>query len=196
VQWFTSCADTRNVFSSSLAADQRLVAATNQFQGLSRGLQQLQIGFQNLSQLESHLRGELAALGGSDVTSSAASQLPALPPAEPGTSAAAAGRRRDAAALKPAAAGARPAAATTAEGPPHAVDSLAEREIKIFLSSPFRDMMEERDLMVKRIIPKLKKLCMCPRVILNMLIRPRHRARCCAHLRRPALVGFSCSYPS
>ena len=34
-----------------------------------------------------------------------------------------------------------------------------DREIKIFISSPFTDMQEERDLMVKKVFPKLRKLC-------------------------------------
>jgi len=33
------------------------------------------------------------------------------------------------------------------------------REARIFISSPFKDMNEERDLIVKRIIPKLRRLC-------------------------------------
>jgi hypothetical protein len=33
------------------------------------------------------------------------------------------------------------------------------REIRIFLSSPFRDMQQERDWFVKWVAPKLKKLC-------------------------------------
>jgi len=33
------------------------------------------------------------------------------------------------------------------------------REARIFISSPFKDMNEERDNIVKRIIPKLRKLC-------------------------------------
>jgi len=35
----------------------------------------------------------------------------------------------------------------------------ANREARIFISSPFKDMNEERDNIVKRIIPKLRKLC-------------------------------------
>lgn len=34
-----------------------------------------------------------------------------------------------------------------------------DRVVRIFISSPFTDMQEERDLMVKRVFPKLRKLC-------------------------------------
>lgn len=34
-----------------------------------------------------------------------------------------------------------------------------EREIRIFLSSPFKDMQKERDAVVRTIIPKLRKIC-------------------------------------
>ncbi|KAL6043085.1 actin [Balamuthia mandrillaris] len=33
------------------------------------------------------------------------------------------------------------------------------REIRIFISSPFKDMQEERDLVVRNIVPKLRRLC-------------------------------------
>lgn len=52
------------------------------------------------------------------------------------------------------------APALTSNKPVH--DSLADdanREARIFISSPFKDMNEERDIVVKRIIPKLRKLC-------------------------------------
>jgi len=35
----------------------------------------------------------------------------------------------------------------------------SEREIRIFISSPFKDMQAEREIIVKRVIPKLRKLC-------------------------------------
>jgi hypothetical protein len=40
------------------------------------------------------------------------------------------------------------------------IDSLSteDREIRIFISSPFIDMQEERNLMVKKVIPKLRKI--------------------------------------
>ena len=34
-----------------------------------------------------------------------------------------------------------------------------DREIRVFISSPFRDMQDERDLIVKKIIPKIRKIC-------------------------------------
>jgi len=42
-----------------------------------------------------------------------------------------------------------------------------ERELKIFISSPFKDMNEERDLMMKIVIPKLKRLCTERDIVLN-----------------------------
>jgi preprotein translocase subunit SecA/nephrocystin-3 len=36
---------------------------------------------------------------------------------------------------------------------------LADRQIRVFISSTFRDMQEERDILVKRIFPQLRKLC-------------------------------------
>lgn len=35
----------------------------------------------------------------------------------------------------------------------------ADREIRIFLSSPFKDMQKERDAIVRTVIPKLRKIC-------------------------------------
>eukprot|EP01114_Cavostelium_apophysatum_P020769 TRINITY_DN704_c1_g1_i1.p1 TRINITY_DN704_c1_g1~~TRINITY_DN704_c1_g1_i1.p1 ORF type:complete len:1493 (-),score=434.68 TRINITY_DN704_c1_g1_i1:288-4766(-) len=34
-----------------------------------------------------------------------------------------------------------------------------DREVRIFISSPFRDMQDERNSIVKRVIPRLRKLC-------------------------------------
>jgi hypothetical protein len=39
---------------------------------------------------------------------------------------------------------------------PSAADS---RVARVFLSSKFRDMFRERDILVKRIFPQLRKLC-------------------------------------
>ena len=38
-------------------------------------------------------------------------------------------------------------------------DKAEYREIRIFVSSTFRDMMEERDYLVKKVFPKLRKFC-------------------------------------
>jgi len=40
---------------------------------------------------------------------------------------------------------------------PTAQDSPASRQIRVFLSSTFRDFMEERDLLVKQVFPRLRK---------------------------------------
>jgi hypothetical protein len=34
-----------------------------------------------------------------------------------------------------------------------------DREIRVFISSPFKDMQEERDQIVKHVIPVIRKLC-------------------------------------
>lgn len=34
-----------------------------------------------------------------------------------------------------------------------------DREIRVFISSPFRDMQEERDLIVKKVFPRIRKIC-------------------------------------
>jgi len=34
-----------------------------------------------------------------------------------------------------------------------------KRVVLVFISSTFRDMFRERDMMVKRIFPQLRKLC-------------------------------------
>ncbi|KAH3742581.1 Tetratricopeptide repeat protein [Pelomyxa schiedti] len=46
------------------------------------------------------------------------------------------------------------------EKPRPAKQEEFEREIRIFISSPFRDMKEEREKIVKYVIPKIRKLCM------------------------------------
>ena len=33
------------------------------------------------------------------------------------------------------------------------------RVVRVFISSTFRDMFEEREILVKRIFPQLRKLC-------------------------------------
>ena len=38
--------------------------------------------------------------------------------------------------------------------------NLLTREIRLFISSPFIDMQNERDVLVKKVIPKLRRLCM------------------------------------
>jgi tetratricopeptide (TPR) repeat protein len=45
------------------------------------------------------------------------------------------------------------------ENPEKALLLDSEREVKIFISSPFKDMNAERDLLVKKIIPHLKRSC-------------------------------------
>jgi len=46
-------------------------------------------------------------------------------------------------------------------------DDDSVREIKIFISSPFRDMNGERDMLVKGVMPKLRKLCSERDVVLS-----------------------------
>lgn len=47
------------------------------------------------------------------------------------------------------------------DGPPSVVDTEQfEREIRLFISSPFLDMQEERDYLVKRVVPQIRRLCM------------------------------------
>ncbi|MCX6879342.1 MAG: DUF4062 domain-containing protein [Verrucomicrobia bacterium] len=38
-------------------------------------------------------------------------------------------------------------------------DPLARREIRVFISSTFRDMQEERELLVKKVFPELRRIC-------------------------------------
>jgi tetratricopeptide (TPR) repeat protein len=38
-------------------------------------------------------------------------------------------------------------------------DPSAAREIRVFISSTFRDMMQERELLVKRVFPELRRIC-------------------------------------
>jgi len=37
--------------------------------------------------------------------------------------------------------------------------SAKDRVVRVFISSTFRDMFRERDILVKRIFPQLRKLC-------------------------------------
>ena len=41
----------------------------------------------------------------------------------------------------------------------HASESARERAVRVFVSSTFRDMQVERDELVKRVFPQLRKLC-------------------------------------
>jgi hypothetical protein len=38
-------------------------------------------------------------------------------------------------------------------------EHLAKREIRVFISSTFRDMQEERELLVKKVFPELRRIC-------------------------------------
>jgi len=49
-----------------------------------------------------------------------------------------------------------------------AVDEMA-REVKIFISSPFKDMNDERDLIIKNIVPKLRKLCLERDIVMTIV---------------------------
>ncbi|KYR01370.1 TPR repeat-containing protein [Tieghemostelium lacteum] len=49
--------------------------------------------------------------------------------------------------------------ADQSESPSTLKDEFEDREIKIFISSPFKDMMMDRDQIVKVVIPKIRKLC-------------------------------------
>ncbi len=40
-----------------------------------------------------------------------------------------------------------------------AADPLSRREIRVFISSTFRDMQEERELLVKKVFPELRRIC-------------------------------------
>jgi len=40
-----------------------------------------------------------------------------------------------------------------------AAGQLSSREIRVFISSTFRDMMLERDLLVKQVFPELRRKC-------------------------------------
>jgi hypothetical protein len=47
--------------------------------------------------------------------------------------------------------------------------TLEDRELRVFISSPFRDMVHERDLVVKHVIPRLRKLCSVRDVLLSVV---------------------------
>lgn len=53
-------------------------------------------------------------------------------------------------------------ASTTGEVVPSAKPLMKtlDREIRVFISSPFTDMQDERDVLVKQVIPKLRRMCM------------------------------------
>jgi len=38
-------------------------------------------------------------------------------------------------------------------------EQLANRRIRVFISSTFRDMQRERELLVKTVFPKLRRIC-------------------------------------
>lgn len=59
-------------------------------------------------------------------------------------------------------------AASTASARAKHVDRF-ERELKLFISSPFRDMRQERDVVVKLVIPKFRRLCMERGVIFSFV---------------------------
>eukprot|EP00727_Mastigamoeba_balamuthi_P008715 m51a1_g4466 hypothetical protein (1454) ;mRNA; f:212409-226250 len=59
------------------------------------------------------------------------------------------------------------AAAEAAPRPARARHEGLDREVRLFISSPFRDMREERDRIVKLVIPKLRKVCMERDVVLS-----------------------------
>jgi nephrocystin-3 len=52
-----------------------------------------------------------------------------------------------------------PASRSVAAPSGDSADPLARREIRVFISSTFRDMMRERDLLVKRVFPALRRIC-------------------------------------
>jgi len=54
---------------------------------------------------------------------------------------------------------AAPVISTKLEVSAESIADDANREARIFIASPFKDMNEERDNIVKRLIPKLRKLC-------------------------------------
>ena len=39
------------------------------------------------------------------------------------------------------------------------IESVEQRQLKLFISSPFKDMQRERDLILKIVMPKLRKMC-------------------------------------
>src|SRR6266436_4405275 len=45
------------------------------------------------------------------------------------------------------------------EAKENAHHNLEQRHIRVFISSTFRDMQEERDILIKKIFPQVRKLC-------------------------------------
>jgi hypothetical protein len=73
------------------------------------------------------------------------------------------------------------------------------REIRVFISSTFRDMHEEREELVKRIFPQLRRLCESRGVTWGEVdvrwggrTKPRPKARFCHYASgRSRTVGFT-----
>src|SRR5659263_291999 len=42
---------------------------------------------------------------------------------------------------------------------PHNSPQPKDRQIRVFISSTFRDMQDDRDILIKKIFPQLRKLC-------------------------------------
>ena len=87
--------------------------------------------------------------GKKDESASASPQQPSSPVSPVG------GVTSTSASAQPVTPASRPAAA----GPGAKAAAAQDRVIRVFISSTFRDMMRERDLLVKRVFPELRRKC-------------------------------------
>ena len=56
--------------------------------------------------------------------------------------------------------------------------SPSDRQIRVFISSTFRDMMRERDLLVKEVFPELRRKC-AKRFVTNRVMDATEPVRSC-----------------
>jgi hypothetical protein len=159
---------------NAMPAEQRLLLVTSQMENLRRSIFQLQAGVVNVHRMELQLRSqmkdvELAPIDMITIEENALDDdTENTKLLEPGASVAGAATSPPTAAASGAATTATKQSTSSSSSssspsgapmPGVRIIRPEDREVRLFISSPFRDMQEERDTIVKHVIPTIRKLC-------------------------------------
>lgn len=134
--------DPDSSISADIPTDEKVNRLQSQLQNLRRSMNVLQTNLFDLHKMELEIHKEVKVVAKLEIE-----QPPPLP-LLPGESPRIAKDTLDAPKVK-----------TQPSAPKPVVIRPEDREIRLFISSPFRDMQDERDLIVKRVIPKIRRMC-------------------------------------
>ena len=151
-----------------MPAEERMVMVTSQLENIRRSILQLRAGVVNVQRMEIQLKSQIEGidLSNEDVKTITEETANLNGKLETSTATRVEQKAPQSIGAKPensgkgqAGVGSGASSSTSAALSNLKIIKPEDREIRLFISSPFRDMQEERDTIVKHVLPLFRKIC-------------------------------------